>query len=76
MTTKPRTRKNLEQKIISLQIKLSKRQTTKISRKMNLKHRIEFYKKQLQEVIDAESISNAAAGAADDSSSSLSTQSS
>lgn len=40
---------------------------------MNLKNRIEFFKKQLQEVIDAESVSNAAAGVADDGVSNLST---
>lgn len=76
MTRKQRTRKNLEQKIVSLQIKLSKRQTTKLSRRINLKQRIEFYKKQLQERIDADSVSNAAAGTSNDSVTSLSTQSS
>lgn len=76
MTRNPRTRKNLERKIVSLQIKLSKRKTTKISRRANLKHRIEFYKTQLQVVIDSESVSNAAAGTGDQAASSLSTESS
>ena len=41
-----------------------------------MKHRIEFYKTQLQVVIDSESVSNAAAGTGDQAASSLSTESS
>lgn len=54
MTKIPRDKKNLEQKIVQLYIKLHKRKTTKISRRVNLQKKIEFYKTQLAEVMAAQ----------------------
>lgn len=55
MTRKARTKKNLEKKITELFIRLKKRQTTKLSRKKNLKARLEFFKGLLQQIHDQES---------------------
>jgi epoxyqueuosine reductase QueG len=54
MTRNSRSKQNLEKKIVELYIRLKKRKTNKISRKGNLKNRLEFFKKQLQEITDAE----------------------
>lgn len=56
MTRKPRTRANLESKIIELTIKLTRRKTTKISRRINLQKRIEFFKNLLHELPEENSI--------------------
>lgn len=58
MTRKPRSKKNIENKITELFIRLKKRQTTKISRKQNLKARLEFFKGLLQEIHNRESTSS------------------
>lgn len=58
MTENFRDKKNLEKKITELYIRLKKRQTTKISRKQNLKARLEFFKGLLQQIHDQESTSS------------------
>jgi len=58
MTKNPRDKKNLEKKITELFIRLKRRQTTKLSRKQNLKARLEFFKGLLQEIHDRESTSS------------------
>jgi len=76
MTRNPRTKKNLERKIVQLQIKLQKRQTRKLSRLANLRGRIQFYKTQLEQILVQESVSNASAGIDTAGSEALSTESS
>lgn len=76
MTRNPRTKKNLERKIVQLQIKLQKRQTRKLSRLANLRGRIQFYKNQLEQILVQESVSNAAAGIDTSRTEALSTESS
>jgi len=58
MTKNFRDKKNLEKKITELYIRLKKRQTTKISRKQNLKARLEFFKGLLQQIHAQESTSS------------------
>lgn len=58
MTTEPKTKKELEKKITELYVRLHRRQTSKISRKNNLKMRLEAYKNQLQQIHDQESTSS------------------
>lgn len=50
MTRKSRSKENIEKKIVELYIRLKKRKTTKTSRRLNLQHRLEFFKKLLQEL--------------------------
>lgn len=50
MTRNPRTKQNIEKKIVELYLRLKKRQTTNIARKANLKARLEFFKNLLQEI--------------------------
>lgn len=54
MTRNKRTKANLEQKITELYIKANKRQTSKLSRKMNLRKRLEFFKNLLNEEVKRE----------------------
>ena len=49
MTKKSRSKENIERKIVELFLKHRKRKTTKISRRVNLQKRLEFFKKLLQE---------------------------
>jgi ABC-type phosphate/phosphonate transport system ATPase subunit len=58
MTRKSRSKKNIENKITELYIRLHKRQTGSISRRQNLKHRLEFFKNLLQEIHAQESTSS------------------
>lgn len=50
MTRNSRSKANIEKKIVELYIRLSKRQTSNIKRKANLKARLEFFKNLLQEI--------------------------
>jgi hypothetical protein len=58
MTRETRSKKNIEKKITELYVRLHRRQTTKLSRKQNLKARLEFFKGLLQEIHDQESTSS------------------
>lgn len=58
MTRKPRTKANIENKIVELYIRLHKRQTQKPARLINLRKRLEFFKGLLQEIVDNESTSS------------------
>lgn len=55
MTRKSRSKENIEKKIVELYIRLKKRKTTKISRRINLQKRLEFFKKLLQEFPEEQS---------------------
>lgn len=55
MTRKSRSKKNIEKKIVELYIRLKRRQTTKTTRLINLRKRLEFFKGLLQEMQDSES---------------------
>jgi hypothetical protein len=50
MTRNPRTKAALEAKITDLYIRLMRRKTTKVSRKVNLKKRLEFFTSLLAEM--------------------------
>lgn len=54
MTRNKRNKANLEQKITELYIRSTKRKTSKISRKINLQKRLEFFKNLLNEEIKKE----------------------
>ena len=58
MTRKPRTKANIENKIVELYIRLHKRQTRKPARLINLRKRLEFFKDLLQQIVDNESTSS------------------
>lgn len=53
MTRKPRSRKNIEKKIVELYVRLHKRQTTKPFRLQNIRKKLFFFK-QLLEDMDAQ----------------------
>lgn len=50
MTRKPRTQREIEDKLVELYIKLHKRKTQKISRRTKLKRTIESFKDELQKI--------------------------
>lgn len=55
MTRNPRSRASIEARITDLYIRLMRRQTNRISRKMNLKKRMEFFRGLLEQM-DAQSV--------------------
>lgn len=54
MTRTPRTKQDIENKIVQLYIKLHKRKTEKPSRRMKIKRTIEAFKDQLQKIAVSE----------------------
>lgn len=56
MTRTSRTKAQLEAKITELYVKLLRRKTTKVSRKINLKKRMEFFQGLLSEMIKSEAV--------------------
>lgn len=73
MTKTPRTKKQLEQKIHELQVRLGRRQTKKISRLVNLRKRISAYQNQLSTLLSNASIDHGVTGDVVETTSSVST---
>lgn len=73
MTRNERSKKNIENKIVEIYLRLEKRQTKKPARLANLRKRLEFFKNLLNEMSAEES---KALNETDQSVSSLSTESS
>lgn len=74
MTRNERSKKNIENKIVEIYLRLKKRQTKKPARLANLRKRLEFFKNLLNEMSAAEETK--ALNETDQSVSSLSTETS